>query len=75
MHQDQQWWVEFGRALQKIQHTADGLEEVRHDLVEIKALLRRGALLAALWGGVLILALSNDKAAEIIVKLLAARGA
>lgn len=68
------WMYELGRYLEKVRRLERDMESVQEDVQEIKTLIQRGMLLGVLWGGAVLLMLSNEKAAEIVLALLSRGG-
>lgn len=71
LHHD--WLIELGRYLERVRRLETDVDEIREDVGEIRTLMQRIALLAILWGSALVIMLSNDRAAEIILRLIALR--
>jgi hypothetical protein len=66
--------VELGRYLERMRRLERDVDAIRDDVSEIRHMIHRIALLALLWGGALILMLGNERAAEVLIRLLALRG-
>lgn len=69
--------LEIGRQLEKVRHLETDVVKLQHDVGEIQNLIKRGAILVALWGGALVLALTSERGPEVvasIVRTLLAKG-
>lgn len=68
--EDQGWIWELVRTIERERMLEQKVDEIRDDVDSLKAMVQRGLLLAILWGGAVLLMLSNDKAADIIIAVL-----
>lgn len=64
--------VQFGQALAQLRSHEARLSHVEAEVTTIKALVYRGALVAALWGGGLMLNLPADRVGEMTAALVKA---
>lgn len=64
--------VQFGQALEQLRRHETRLSHVEAEVTTIKAVVYRGALVAALWGGGLMLNLPADRVGEIAASLVKA---
>ena len=64
--------VQFGQALEQLRNHETRLTRVEADVLAIKALVYRVALVATLWGGGLVLNLPADKVGEYAATFLKA---
>lgn len=64
--------VQFGQALEQLRSHEARLSHVEAEVTTIKALVYRGALVAALWGGGLMLNLPADRVGEMAATLVRA---
>lgn len=64
--------VQFGQALEQLRSHEARLSHVEAEVTTIKALVYRGALVAALWGGGLMLNLPADRVGEMTAALVKA---
>lgn len=62
--------VLFGQALEQIKTHEARLTHVEAEVITIKAIVYRGALVLALWGGGLMLNLPADKVGEVAATFL-----
>lgn len=69
--------VKLGRLIEHQQGTDQAvaamrveLKEVRKDVTDLKKIIQRAMLLVTLWGSALGLALTNERAASILVSIL-----
>lgn len=62
--------VLFGQALEQIKTHEARLTHVEAEVITIKAVVYRGALVLALWGGGLMLNLPADKVGEVAATFL-----
>ena len=64
--------VQFGQALEQLKSHEARLIHVEAEIITIKAVVYRGALVLALWGGGIMLNLPADKVGEIAASFLKA---
>lgn len=62
--------LELGKFLSRLTRVENGLEAVKKDLDDLNGRLRRGLILAALWGFALLANASPDRAAEVAVEIV-----
>lgn len=62
--------VLFGQALEQIKTHEARLTHVEAEVITIKAIVYRGALVLALWGGGLMLNLPADKVGELTASFI-----
>lgn len=61
--------MQFGQALEQLRSHEARLSQVEAEVTTIKALVYRGALVVALWGGGLMLNLPADRVGEMAAAL------
>lgn len=62
--------LELGKFTSRIMRLEHGQEALRKDVDELKGKIRRGLILAALWGFALLANASPDRAAEVAVEIV-----